>query len=58
MGVYYVGLVENGIHGPELGYNGKIVATNSLGCVVIKSFADAQRLYSWAPVGTPVSIRR
>ncbi len=58
MGIYYVGRVQNGIHGPELGRNGKVVATTSLGCVVIKSFADAAWFFKWAPVGTTVSIRR
>ncbi len=58
MGIYYVGRIQNGIHGPELGFNGKVIATTSLGCVVIKSFADATWLYKWAPVGTPVTVRR
>ncbi len=55
MGIYYVGRVENGIHGPER--IGKYTATNSLGCVVILSMANAAWLYAWAPGGTPVVIQ-
>ncbi len=58
MGIYYVGRVQNGIHGPEIGRNGKVIATTSLGCVVIRTYADAAWVYRWATIGTPVSIRR
>jgi hypothetical protein len=58
MGIYYVGRVQNGIHGPEIGRNGKVVATASLGCVVLRSATDAAWIYRWAGVGTPVIIRR
>lgn len=55
MGIYYVGRVQNGIHGPEY-LRGGGVAYVSLGCVVIRSADLAARLYRWAYVGTPVRI--
>lgn len=57
MGIYYVGRIQNGIHGPEYLKNGS-TATISLGCVVIRSSTDAAWVYQWASVGTLVSIRR
>ena len=57
MGIYYVGRIQNGIHGPEYTANGKR-AVVSLGCVVLRTNADAAWLYRWATVGTTVSIRR
>lgn len=57
MGIYYVGRVQNGIHGPEM-LRGGGYAYNSLGCVVIKSMDSAMRLYRWAGVGTTVIIQR
>lgn len=56
LGIYYVGRVENGIHGPEYLSNGRL-AYNSLGCVVILNVANARWLYTWAPNGTSVIIR-
>lgn len=56
LGIYYVGRVQNGIHGPEVLWNGG-TATTSLGCVVIRNRANAARLYAWATVGTPVTVR-
>lgn len=56
MGIYYVGRIQNGIHGPEFLNNGRL-AYNSLGCVVILSTANAAWLFKWAPAGTPVLIR-
>ena len=56
MGIYYVGRVQNGIHGPEY-LRGGGVAYVSLGCVVIRSADLAARLYRWAYVGTPVRIQ-
>jgi lipoprotein-anchoring transpeptidase ErfK/SrfK len=55
LGIYYVGRVQNGIHGPEM--IGKRTATTSLGCVVILSSANAAALFRWAPVGIPVTVR-
>lgn len=57
MGIYYVGKVQNGIHGPEM-LRGGGYAYNSLGCVVILSMDAAARLYRWAGVGTTVIVRR
>jgi lipoprotein-anchoring transpeptidase ErfK/SrfK len=56
MGIYYVGRIQNGIHGPATTRNG--TATTSLGCVVLRRSADAAWLFRWASVGTPVTIRR
>ncbi|HEY3342088.1 MAG TPA: L,D-transpeptidase [Anaerolineae bacterium] len=56
MGIYYVGSVQNGIHGPEYLANGSTKAI-SLGCVVFLSRTDAARVFQWASVGTPVNIR-
>ncbi len=56
MGIYYVGRIQNGIHGPESLVTGG-TAFVSLGCVVILTKANAAWLFSWAPVGTPVIIR-
>ena len=55
MGIYYVGRVQNGIHGPEI--IGRRTAITSLGCVVIRSSANAAWLYKWAAVGATVTIR-
>ena len=57
LGIYYVGRIQNGIHGPEVLRGGR-TATTSLGCVVIRSRASAARLFAWAPVGTLVTVRR
>ena len=56
MGIYYIRGVQNGIHGPEV-LRGGGFATNSLGCVVIRSRADAAWFFRWTPVGTPVTVR-
>jgi lipoprotein-anchoring transpeptidase ErfK/SrfK len=56
LGLYYVGRVQNGIHGPAITRNG--AATTSLGCVVLRRTADAAWLFRWAAVGTPVTVRR
>ena len=55
MGIYYVGRIQNGIHGPEI--IGRRTAVTSLGCVVIRNRANAAWLYKWATVGTTVTIR-
>ena len=57
MGIYYVGRgVQNGFHGASINRRGGRNMT-SLGCIVMRP-ADATRLYRWASVGTPVTIRR
>jgi lipoprotein-anchoring transpeptidase ErfK/SrfK len=62
LGIYWAGSAENGIHGlpilpngqtPWAGYLGQPV---SYGCVVLGTY-EAQLLYNWAEIGTPVSIR-
>jgi lipoprotein-anchoring transpeptidase ErfK/SrfK len=62
LGIYWAGSLENGIHalpilpnGAELwaGYLGRPI---SYGCVVLGS-NEANMLYNWAEIGTPVEIR-
>jgi lipoprotein-anchoring transpeptidase ErfK/SrfK len=62
LGIYYSGSLENGIHalpilpdGNQLwaGYLGTPI---SFGCVVLGA-DEAQQLYNWVDVGTPVEIR-
>jgi LysM repeat protein len=62
LGIYWAGSVENGIHALPILPNGQTLWAGylgrpvSFGCVVLGS-SEAQRLYNWAEVGTPVSIR-
>jgi lipoprotein-anchoring transpeptidase ErfK/SrfK len=56
MGIYMSGGLENGFHGTAITARGGR-ANNSLGCIVM-STANAHWLYSWARVGTPVTVRR
>lgn len=62
LGIYYSGGLENGIHalpilpsGAELwsGYLGRPI---SYGCVVLGSY-EADLLFNWADIGTPVEIQ-
>ncbi|MGE5072291.1 MAG: L,D-transpeptidase family protein [Anaerolineae bacterium] len=62
MGIYYVGSLENGIHalpilpsGDQL-WAGFLGTPISFGCVVLGP-TEAQQLFDWADVGTPVEIR-
>ena len=61
LGIYWAGPSENGIHalpiinGQRL-WGGYLGSPISYGCVVLGS-ADAEQLYNWADIGTPVSIR-
>ena len=62
MGIYYSGTLENGIHalpilpsGATL-WEGYLGTPISYGCVVLGTY-NAQQLYNWADVGTPVEIR-
>lgn len=62
MGIYFVGSTENGFH--ELPFiNGVRESSNSLGkpvshgCVRL-GIGDAQELYDWAEIGTPVLIHK
>lgn len=62
LGIYWSGGLENGIHALPIlpngatlweGYLGRPV---SYGCVVLGTY-EAQLLYDWAEIGTPVEIR-
>jgi len=62
LGIYWAGGLENGIHALPIlpngatlwaGYLGRPI---SYGCVVLGSY-DAQVLYDWAEIGTPVEIQ-
>jgi lipoprotein-anchoring transpeptidase ErfK/SrfK len=62
LGIYWAGGLENGIHALPIlpngatlwaGYLGRPI---SYGCVVLGSY-EAQLLYSWAEIGTPVEIQ-
>jgi len=63
LGIYYSGSLENGIHAlPILSNGGQLWAGYlgtpiSYGCVVLGVY-EAQLLYDWADVGTPVEIQR
>ena len=62
LGIYWAGSVENGIHALPILSNGQTLWAGylgrpvSYGCVVLAT-ENAQRLYNWAEIGTPVSIR-
>lgn len=62
LGIYYSGGLENGIHALPILSNGATLWAGflgrpiSYGCVVLGSY-EAQLLYDWADVGTPVEIR-
>jgi lipoprotein-anchoring transpeptidase ErfK/SrfK len=62
MGIYWAGGLENGIHALPILPNGVTLWSGflgrpiSYGCVVLGSY-EAQMLYDWANVGTPVEIR-
>ncbi len=62
MGIYYSGTLENGIHalpilpsGAQL-WEGFLGTPISYGCVVLGA-NEAQQLFDWADIGTPVEIR-
>jgi lipoprotein-anchoring transpeptidase ErfK/SrfK len=62
LGIYYAGSMENGIHalpilpsGATL-WSGYLGVPISYGCVVLGTY-EAQLLYDWADIGTPVEIR-
>jgi lipoprotein-anchoring transpeptidase ErfK/SrfK len=62
MGIYYAGSTENGIHALPILPNGATLWAGylgtpiSYGCVVLGSY-EAQLLYDWADIGTPVIIQ-
>ena len=62
LGIYWAGYLQNGIHalpilssGQRL-WDGYLGTRVSFGCVIL-GIADAQTLYDWAVVGTPVDIQ-
>lgn len=62
LGIYWAGGLENGIHALPILPNGATLWAGflgrpiSYGCVVLGSY-EAQLLYDWAVIGTPVEIR-
>lgn len=61
LGIYWAGTLQNGIHalpilsdGSRL-WEGLLGQRVSFGCVIL-GIAEAQMLYDWAQVGTPVNI--
>lgn len=62
LGIYWSGSLQNGIHALPILPNGAILWAGflgtpiSYGCVVLDTY-DAQALYNWADIGTPVEIR-
>jgi len=62
LGIYWAGSMENGIHALPILSNGQTLWAGylgspvSFGCIVLGTY-EAQLLYNWAPIGTPVSIR-
>ena len=62
LGIYWAGSMENGIHALPILPNGATLWAGylgvpiSYGCVVLGT-SEAQLLYDWADIGTPVEIR-
>jgi lipoprotein-anchoring transpeptidase ErfK/SrfK len=62
LGIYYSGSLENGIHALPILSNGATLWEGylgtpiSFGCVVLGTY-EAQLLYDWVDVGTPVEIQ-
>ncbi len=63
LGIYWAGGTENGIHALPIMQNGQTLWAGylgspvSYGCIVL-STAEAELLFGWAEIGTPVSIRQ
>lgn len=63
LGIYWSGNLQNGIHALPILPNGATLWAGylgtpiSYGCVVLGSY-EAEVLYNWADVGTPVEIQR
>jgi LysM repeat protein len=61
LGIYWAGSLQNGIHALPIQANGQRLWAGylgtpvSFGCVIL-STQNAQTLYNWAAVGTPVDI--
>lgn len=62
LGIYYAGGSENGIHALPILPNGATLWSGylgtpiSYGCIVLDTY-DAELLYNWADIGTPVKIQ-
>ncbi|MCJ7434757.1 MAG: L,D-transpeptidase family protein [Anaerolineales bacterium] len=62
LGIYWAGSMENGIHALPILPNGAqlwagfLGSPISYGCIVLGAY-EAQMLYDWAELGTPVEIR-
>jgi lipoprotein-anchoring transpeptidase ErfK/SrfK len=62
LGIYWAGTLENGIHALPILPNGATLWAGylgvpiSYGCIVLGTY-EAQQLYDWADVGTPVNIQ-
>ncbi len=62
LGIYYAGGSENGIHALPILPNGATLWAGylgspiSYGCIVLDTY-DAETLYNWADIGTPVKIQ-
>ena len=62
LGIYWAGSTENGIHALPVMANGVTLWAGylgtpvSYGCIVLGTY-EASLLYTWADIGTPVSIR-
>jgi LysM repeat protein len=62
LGIYWAGSTQNGIHALPISANGQTLWAGylgrpvSYGCIVLGTY-EAQLLYDWAAIGTPVSIR-
>jgi lipoprotein-anchoring transpeptidase ErfK/SrfK len=62
LGIYWAGSTENGIHALPILPNGATLWAGylgvpiSYGCIVLETY-EAQLLYDWADIGTPVEIR-
>ncbi len=62
LGIYWAGSTENGIHALPILSNGGVLWAGflgrpiSYGCVVLGTY-DAELLYNWADMGTPVEIQ-
>ena len=62
LGIYWAGSMENGIHALPILPNGATLWAGylgvpiSYGCVVLGTY-EAQLLYDWVDIGTPVEIR-
>jgi hypothetical protein len=62
LGIYWSGSLQNGIHALPILPNGATLWAGylgtpiSYGCVVLDTY-DAQVLYNWADIGTPVEIK-